>query len=94
VHLGESTQWLSRSTMSSTRPLVQEAPHAPQHIVAADAIRDLPRLARTYGAGRWRKCKGIATVELATAPVHRVELHWYEAHGIGRKELKIKRYLE
>jgi len=63
-------------------------------IAEGNAIRDLPRLARTYGAGRWRKCKGIATVELATGPVHRVELHWYEAHGIGRKELKIKRYLE
>ena len=63
-------------------------------IAEGNAIRDLPRLARMYGAGRWRKRKGIATVELAAGAIHRVELHWYEAHGIGRKELKIKRYLE
>jgi len=46
------------------------------------------------GTGRWRKLKGIATVRLPNGALRKVELHWYEAHGIGRKDLKIKRYLE
>lgn len=63
-------------------------------IAEGSAIRELPRLIESYGAGRWRKRKGVATVELAGGQVRRVELHWYEAHGIGRTELKIKRYLD
>ena len=62
-------------------------------IAEGNSIRDLPRLVKSYGAARWRKCKGIATVELASGAVRRVELHWYEAHGMGKKEPKIKRYL-
>ena len=62
-------------------------------IAEGNSIRDLPRLAKAYGAARWRKRKGIATVELASGAIRRVELHWYEAHGIGAKEQKIKRYL-
>lgn len=57
-------------------------------------IRELRRLRRKYGQGRWRNRKGIATVRLADGFVTRAELHWYEATGIGRRELKIKRYLE
>jgi hypothetical protein len=57
------------------------------------AIRDLPRLRRMYGRGRWRKRKGIAMVRLADGAVVEAELHWYEATGIGRKELRIKRVL-
>ena len=57
------------------------------------AIRELPRLRRQYGARRWRKRKGVATVELPDGTTHLAEVHWYEATGIGRKELKIKRYL-
>jgi hypothetical protein len=63
-------------------------------IAQGSSIRDLARLIRRYGSGRWRKCKGVASVELENGAVRRVELHWYEAHGIGRQELKIKRYLE
>jgi hypothetical protein len=48
-------------------------------------------LERTYGRGRWRKMKGIATVELADGTICEAEIHWYEAHGIGRKDFKIKR---
>ncbi|HWM89217.1 MAG TPA: hypothetical protein VN493_00470 [Thermoanaerobaculia bacterium] len=62
-------------------------------IAEGSSIRDLPRLRKTYGLGRWRKCKGVAAVELSNGKVRQVELHWYEAHGLGRKELKIKRYL-
>jgi hypothetical protein len=51
-------------------------------------------LRKAYGPGRWRKLKGIATVRLPNGALRMVELHWYEAHGIGRRDLKIKRYLE
>jgi len=57
------------------------------------AIRELPRLQKVYGKGRWRKRKGIAQVKLANGSIVQVELHWYEATGIGKKEFKIKRYL-
>ena len=57
-------------------------------------IRELPRLHKQYGRGRWRKRKGIATVRLADGTVRQAEIHWYEATGVGRKELKIKRYLD
>jgi hypothetical protein len=56
-------------------------------------IRDLRRLQRRYGKGRWRKMKGAATIQLANGRVRRAELHRYEAHGIGKKEFKRKRYL-
>jgi hypothetical protein len=58
------------------------------------AIRELPRLRRLYGPGRWRKRKGDAVVRLPDGTSRRAELHWYEASGIGRKEFKIKRYLD
>jgi len=57
-------------------------------------IRELPRLNRIYGRGRWRKRKGQAAVRLPDGTERIAELHWYEATGIGRKELKIKRYLD
>ena len=60
---------------------------------AGSAIRELARLRRAYGRGRWRKRKGIAPVRLGDDSVHLAELHWYEASGIGRKEFKIKRLL-
>jgi len=51
-------------------------------------------LRKVYGRGRWRKRKGIGTVRLSNGNIRRVELHWYEAHGIGRRDLKIKNYLD
>jgi hypothetical protein len=57
-------------------------------------IRELPRLRKIYGRGRWRKRKGVARVRLSDGTVRLAELHWYEATGIGRKELKLKRYLD
>ena len=63
-------------------------------LAKAFAIRELRRLRRKYGPGRWRKRKGIATIRLSDGFVGRAELHWYEATGIGRRELKIKRYIE
>lgn len=62
-------------------------------IAVGGSIRDIARLRKQYGRGRWRKLKGIATVRLANDRIRLVEIHWYEAHGIGRKKFKIKRFL-
>jgi len=62
-------------------------------IATGSGIRELARLRRRYGRGRWRKRKGTAQVELAGGVVRLAELHWYEATGIGQREFKIKRYL-
>jgi hypothetical protein len=63
-------------------------------IAVGGSIRDLPRLRRLYGKGHWRKLKGVGLVRLRTGRIRKAELHWYEAHGIGRKEIKRKRYLD
>ena len=63
-------------------------------IATRSGIRELARLRRRYGGGRWRKRKGTAQVELAGGVVRVAELHWYEATGIGQHEFKIKRYLD
>ncbi|MBV9110269.1 MAG: hypothetical protein JO306_12735 [Gemmatimonadetes bacterium] len=65
-----------------------------QTIAAGSGIRVLTRLQRMYGLGRWRKRKGTATVELAGGEIRTAEIHWYEATGIGRREFKIKRFLD
>jgi hypothetical protein len=62
-------------------------------IAAGQSVRDLARLQKHYGAGRWRKLKGLAQVQLPDGVVCRAEVHWYVAHGIGKKELKIKRLI-
>jgi len=63
-------------------------------IAVGNAIRDIARLQESYGVGRWRKLKGIATVQLVNGNVRLAEVHWYEATGIGKKRLKIKRFLD
>jgi hypothetical protein len=63
-------------------------------IATGAAIREIARLRRYYGRARWRKRKGIAKVELGDGTVRLAELHWYEATGVGRRELKIKHYLD
>lgn len=63
-------------------------------IATGSSIRDLERLREFYGDGRWRKMKGVATILLDNGRVRQAELHWYEAHGIGRKEFKRKRYVD
>ena len=63
-------------------------------IAVGTSIRELPRLRRVYGAGRWRKRKGVAHVCLDDDPAFLAEVHWYEAHGFGRVEVKIKRFLD
>jgi hypothetical protein len=63
-------------------------------IASGKAIRERRRLRKAYGGQRWRKRKGIAAVELPNGTMCHAELHWYEAHGIGPREYKIKRILE
>ncbi len=63
-------------------------------IAVGSAIRDLARLQERFGTGRWRKMKGIADVRTPTGAIRRAEIHWYEAHGIGRRLFKIKRFLD
>jgi len=63
-------------------------------IAVGGGIRDIMRLQRQFGPARWRKLKGVALVRFPSGSIHRVELHWYEAHGIGRKKLKVKRFLD
>lgn len=63
-------------------------------IAASGSIRELRRLQKKYGFGRWRKLKGTALTKLPDGAIVRAEIHWYEAHGIGRRELKIKQILD
>jgi hypothetical protein len=62
-------------------------------IAVGSKIREIARLRKQFGKGRWRKLKGVATVRLKNGRIRKVELHWYEAHGIGKRKMKIKRYL-
>jgi len=61
---------------------------------AGRGIRELGRLQRIYGKGRWRKRKGVALVQLADGSLRCAEIHWYEAAGIGKREFKIKHFLD
>jgi hypothetical protein len=63
-------------------------------IATGTGIRERVRLRRLYGKGRWRKMKGVVQIRLRNGRVRLAELHWYEAHGIGRKEFKRKRYID
>jgi len=63
-------------------------------IAVGGGIQELARLRRAYGPGRWRKLKGIARVRVRDGPPFEAEVHWYEAAGVGRREMKIKRILD
>lgn len=63
-------------------------------IAVGGRIQEIMRLRRQYGHGRWRKLKGVATVRVEDGSLRRAEVHWYEAHGIGKRKLKIKRFLD
>jgi hypothetical protein len=63
-------------------------------IASGTAIRERKRLRKNYGKGRWRKLKGIARIEFFDGTICQAEIHWYEAHGIGAKEYKVKRIIE
>ena len=63
-------------------------------IAVGRSIRELPQLRARFGRGRWRKRKGVANVRLSDGTIRLAEVHWYEAHGIGKVRMKIKRYLD
>lgn len=86
----EGVQWRrsNRPLLNSDRLSVEHARH---RSVTSVYIRRYPD--RTHGRGRWRKIKGIATVRLADGTICEAEIHWFEAHGIGRKDFKVKRVM-
>ena len=63
-------------------------------IATSSGIREINRLRKAYGRGRWRKRKGVAEIRLHDGTTVQAEIHWYEATGIGRREFKIKRFLD
>ena len=63
-------------------------------IATGRAIKELNRLQKRYGKAKWRKVKGLAEIRLQSGLVVQAELHWYEAHGVGKKEIKVKRQLD
>ncbi len=63
-------------------------------IASGGRIKDIMRLRKQCGPGRWRKLKGTAEIRLENGQIRQAELHWYEAHGIGKRKMKIKRFLE
>jgi hypothetical protein len=65
-----------------------------QTIASGSGVKIRTFLRKIYGRGRWRKRKGVATVRLPNGTTRRIELHWYETHGIGKRDFKIKRYLD
>lgn len=67
---------------------------ATETIASGHRIHILSRLVRLYGRGNWRKMKGLATVRLEDGTIADAEVHWFEAHGIGKRRMKIKRLVE
>ncbi|MEW5798777.1 MAG: hypothetical protein AB1728_07190 [Bacteroidota bacterium] len=67
--------------------------HSIETIAAGTSIKIIKQLNQQYGKARWRKLKGIARVRLMNGNIRTVELHWYEGHGIGKRKIKIKRFL-
>ncbi len=63
-------------------------------IARGSGIDDLAELRERYGGRNWRKCKGEATIGMPNGKIRRAELHWYEAHGVGKRRMKRKRYLD
>jgi hypothetical protein len=63
-------------------------------IASGPSLRIRAFLRKAHGGSRWRKMKGVALVRLRNGQVRRVELHWYEAHGVGRRDIRIKRYVD
>lgn len=79
--------------MESDFDLIGEI-RAIQTIATGHGIRILDRLNQEYGRGNWRKLKGIARIRLADGTIAEAEIHWFDAHGIGKRRMKIKRLLE
>ncbi len=65
-----------------------------ERMAVSGSIRDIEKLREQFGPGRWRKLKGRATVKMADGSIRIAEVHWYEADGVGRRRMKIKRFLD
>jgi hypothetical protein len=65
-----------------------------ENIAIGGKIRDIMRLQKQIGPARWRKLKGFAMVRLRSGNIRKAGLHWYKAHGVGKKKMKIKRLLD
>ena len=63
-------------------------------IATGNSIQEINRLRKIYGKGNWKKVKGICRVKLEDKSIYKAEVHWYESHGIGRKEMKIKLFIK
>jgi hypothetical protein len=63
-------------------------------IAIGGKIKDIMRIRKQYGSAKWRKLKGTAKIILQNGTISNAEIHWYEAHGIGRRKMKIKRFLD
>jgi len=63
-------------------------------IAIGGRIRDIMRVQKQFGPGRWRKLKGIGRIRIENGNIRLAELHWYEAHGTGKKKIKIKRFMD
>lgn len=92
--LGPVNQVLNVSSESEMNFKIVGKIEGEKTFATGTGIREIARLRRIYGNGRWRKRKGVATIEFSDGTTHRAELHWYEATGIGRKEYKIKQLME
>ena len=73
--------------------IIDEIKHK-EVVAIGKSIHEISRLRKIYGDGKWRKMKGITRVRLSDKTICGVEIHWYEAHGIGKKEFKIKRIID
>jgi len=67
--------------------------HNREVIAEGSSVKIRKRLEKLYGRGNWKKMKGIAEVQLSDGAVTRAEIHWFEAHGIGKRNIKVKHYL-
>lgn len=63
-------------------------------IASGKSIRDIKNIRKQFGPGHWRKLKGVATVRLFDGTIRKAEIHWYEAHGVGKRKFKIKSFLD
>ena len=65
-----------------------------EKVAIGQGIRELQNLKKLFGDVRWRKLKGVAHIRLSSGNVRLAELHWYEGHGVGKRKIKIKRFLD
>ena len=88
------SKFASYGSVDGTRFEVIGKIHNVETIAVRFSIKEQEQLIRLYGKGRWRKLKGQAVVRTADGMMKRAEIHWYEAHGFGRRKIKIKKWID